>query len=176
MTDDNSLRVDNYIRIDTKSLSQNCPPWCSCQCHIPFQRATPRWLRGLIGIAFVNSVGTPILNHRSCNLISCGDDRSGCIQFSYLFPCWLLKFGIKLAASWEFISGVGGTWTLRIPRTIDDGDMRVSLVSAMRLNGICDVQKFMAKYSIRPFDSFSWGSQSSFTVSSMPLLHDGEVD
>jgi hypothetical protein len=163
-TIDNDLHIKDYIRMDTKSLSRNCAPRCSCQCHIPFQRATPRWLQGLIGVAFVNSVGTPLLNHRSCNLSSCGDNRFGCIHFSYLFPCRLLKFGIQLAASWNFVSGVGGTWTLRIPRIIDDGDMRIGLVSTMRLNSICGVQKFMAKYSIRPFDSFSWGSQSLFTV------------
>lgn len=162
---DNSPSTENYIKIETKPLSRTCRPRCLCQCHIPFQTATPLWLRSLIGVAFINSIGTPLLNYRSCNLRTCRDARSGSVQFTYLFPCWMLKLGIKFMASWEVLSGFGGTWTLRIPRIIDDGDLRVSLVHAMRNNDIPDVQRFMAKHRIRPFDSFSWGGQSLFTVS-----------
>lgn len=160
-----NLSIESYIQIVTKPLSRTCRPRCYCQCHVPFQTGTPRWLRSLIGVAFVNSVGTPLLGYRSCNLTTCRDARSGSVEFTYLFPCWLLKLGIKFTASWEALSGFGGAWSLRIPRIIDDGDLRVSLVHAMRINDVLDVQKFMAKHSIRPFDSFSWGSQSLFTVS-----------
>lgn len=165
-----NVSVENYIKIETKPVSRTCGPRCFCQCHIPFQSASPLWLRSLIGVAFVNSVGIPLLNYRSCNSATCRDVRSGSVQFTYLFPCWLLKLGIKFAASWEVLSGFGGTWTLRIPRIIDDGDLRVSLVHAMRNNDIPDVQRFMAKHSIRPFDSFSWGSQCLFTVSILKVM------
>jgi hypothetical protein len=167
---DKNLDDESYIEFETKPLSRACGPRCSCQCHIPFQTTTPRWLRGLIGVAFVNSVGTPLLNYRSCNLKGCHEDESGTIHFSYLFPCWFLKYGIKLATSWNHVSGLGGTWSLRIPRIIHSGDIRGGTVSNMRSKGVCDFRKWMAKHRIRPFDSFSWGSQSLVDVSMSKLL------
>ena len=113
-------RPSSYISIETDFLGKTCVPRCPCQCHIPVQGSTPQWLKGVIGTAFFRFVGTPLLNHRACDFNQCGKqfNGGGSVRFQYLFPTWLLPFGVALSASWCSLNGIGGTWSLKIPRAV----------------------------------------------------------
>jgi hypothetical protein len=147
--------VQSYIKIETKPLSRACPRRCPCQCHIPLEAATPRWLRGFIGAAFVNFTGTPLLNHRSCDFKSCdGRHGSGSVRLSYIFPAWLLRTGIDFTASWRDVSGIGGSWSLRMPRIIDDVLFYNKIYTAMDGCSTIEAQRLMVMYGVRAFDTF----------------------
>jgi hypothetical protein len=155
--DPDAPNVQSYVKIETKPLSRVCPRRCPCQCHVPSKAATPRWLRGLIGVAFIGFTGIPLLNYRSCNFKNCGHDRngSGSVRFSYYFPTWLLRMGIEFTASWRDVSGIGGSWNLKMPQIINDAVIYNRISFAIEYDSVVEVQRLMAKYRVRAFDSFS---------------------
>ncbi|KAF2124067.1 ankyrin [Dothidotthia symphoricarpi CBS 119687] len=162
-----------YVKIETKLVSRRCPRRCPCQCHIPLQGSTPKWLKGLIGSAFVNFTGTPLLNHRSCNFKKCGnqDPGSGSARFQYFFPSWLLPLGIELTSSWRSLGGLGGTWTLRIPRICFDSVIYNKLFYLFEDRfTVEDLQKFMSSYGLRAFDCFDYDGGYE-TIFAMAVIH-----
>lgn len=160
----------SFVRIETTPVHDNCPPRCPCPCHNALKGATPRWLHGLLDAAFIDLTGTPLLNHRSCNVKDCHGkiSRSGSLTFCYLFLSWLLKTGINVTASWNSLSGIGGTWALRILHIIGDSNLHASMTVAMRHDPISNIQQRMAKYNIKSFDLF-YGRQNMFTVSTCSI-------
>lgn len=156
----------SWIEIETKPLARICHRRCPCQCHIPVQGNSPKWLQGLIGVAFVKFTGTPLLNQRSCNFKNCDSDarESGTIRYSYRFPTWLLQTGIDFAASWNAMSGLGGTWTLRIPRMINRVHIYNAICHAFEYSSVLEIRRIMRSYGLRGFDSFFDDSHSLFRV------------
>jgi hypothetical protein len=169
----NDSSVQSYINIGTKPLSRTCPRKCPCQCHVPVKAATPRWLRGLIGVAFVNFTGTPLLNHRSCNFKNCDMSihGSGSVRFSYLFPTWLLRTGVDFTVSWRDVSGIGGTWSLKMPRMITDTQLFHRIRFAIEHDSTVEFERLMAVHGVRAFDSFEpIAMLSPLNVSIMPAF------
>jgi hypothetical protein len=152
----------SYVSIETNVL-RRCIKQCPCQCHIPMQGSTSQWLKGIIGTAFFRCVGTPLLNHRSCNFTKC-ENRShsiGSARFRYLFPIWLLPTGIEFAASWGALGGIGGTWSLRLPRAVVGGN---TYTLFHLLTEKCPVQKFrqaMVDRGVRAIDVFPENKRTS---------------
>ena len=60
--------------------------------------------------------------------------------------------GIEVAASWQSLSGVGGNWSLKIPRIITDGNAHTDLIEALRVSTVIGVQQVMEKYMIQGID------------------------
>jgi len=158
---DNSMiaqRIDatSYIKIDTISTTTNrtCRSACPCDCHIPLQGSSPRWLRGLLGVAFFKFTSVPSFNRRPCNYGHChqGSNGAGALRFRYFFPTWLLPIGIEIAASWHSLSGVEGTWSLKIPQVINDDDATRRLEYAFLYHSPLGIEKVMIQYEIRGFD------------------------
>ena len=158
---DNSMiaqRIDvtSYIKIDTISTTTNptCRSACPCDCHIPLQGTSPRWLRGLLGVAFFKFTSVPSFNRRPCNYGHChqGSNGTGALHFRYFFPTWLLPIGIEVAASWQSLSGIGGNWSLRIPKVINDCDATRCLWDALLDESLFEVEKIMIQYEMRGFD------------------------
>jgi hypothetical protein len=161
----------SYVCIETNVLSR-CMKQCPCQCHIPMQGSTPQWLRGIIGTAFFKFVGTPLLNHRSCNFAKC-ENRSrgaGSARFRYLFPTWLLPTGIEFAASWGALGGIGGTWSLRLPRAIISGNT-YNLFHWLTMEGsVQEFQRAMVDRGVRAIDLFSGDRRTSLLSVSYPRV------
>jgi hypothetical protein len=161
----------SYVSIETNVL-RRCIKQCPCQCHIPMQGSTSQWLKGIIGTAFFRCVGTPLLNHRSCNFTRC-ENRShsiGSARFRYLFPTWLLPTGIEFAASWGALGGIGGTWSLRLPRVITGGGIHILF---HWLTEECSVQEFrraMADRGVRAIDVFPEQPRTSLLSVSCPRV------
>jgi hypothetical protein len=145
----------SYVSIETNVLSSRCMKQCPCQCHIPMQGSTPQWLKGIIGTAFFKFVGTPLLNHRSCNFNKC-ENRShaaGSAHFRYFFPTWLLPTGIEFAASWGALGGIGGTWSLRLPRTVV-GSTYTIFHWLLEERSVQEIRQAMVIRGVRAFDVF----------------------
>ncbi|PSN75560.1 ankyrin, partial [Corynespora cassiicola Philippines] len=112
---------NNYITIQTRLTPRGCRLGCLCQCHIPVENATPRWLRGVIGTAFFRYAGTPILNRRTCNVPKCSarEKRLGSLSFYYRFPSWLFSTAFEITTQWSDLQGIRSTWALRIPKNMN---------------------------------------------------------
>jgi hypothetical protein len=161
----------SYVSIETNVLSR-CIKQCPCQCHIPMQGSTPQWLRGIIGTAFFKFVGTPLLNHRSCNFTKC-ENRShsiGSARFRYLFPTWLLPTGIEFAASWGALGGIGGTWSLRLPRAVVGGNTHILFVSLMGKSSVQEFRQAMVDRGVRAIDIFPRNTRTSLLSVSDPRV------
>jgi hypothetical protein len=164
------LTSRSYVSIETNVLSR-CIKQCPCQCHIPIQGSTPQWLKGIIGTAFFKFVGTPLLNHRSCNFAKCENrlHGTGSARFRYFFPTWLLPTGIEFAASWGALGGIGGTWSLRLPRAIVGDNAYTFFDWLIR---VCSVQEFrraMVDRGVRAIDVFPGSKRTSLLSVSCPI-------
>jgi hypothetical protein len=150
------LPTATHVRIETKSLSRMCERRCLCQCHIPLKAATPRWLRNLMGTTFVNFTGAPLLNHRSCDFRPCANTKhgKGSVRLNYIFPVWLLRTSIKIMASWGDLTGVSGTWSLRVPRAITDVDGYNRLYRAVSQKSMAKIRREMDISGMRAYDYF----------------------
>jgi hypothetical protein len=158
---------DQFIKFEMKTKLQTCKPRCICQCHIPFKASTPRWLRAFVGVAFIKITGAPGLNRRRCDYKNCGYEthKTGSIRCQYLFPLWLVKAGLGFTASWRSVTGIGGKWTFRIPRTIGDDVIYHTILASIEIGSLEDTQRIMQTYGIRAFDTFpSFLRSSLFTV------------
>jgi len=148
--------VTSYIEIETirTTTHRTCRSSCPCDCHTPLRGTTPKWLRGLLGVAFFNFTSVPSLNRRPCNYGHClqGSNESRALRLRYFFPAWLLPIGIEVAASWQSLSGVGGTWSLKIPQVINDNDATACLENALLHRSLLEIEKVMIQYEIRGFD------------------------
>jgi hypothetical protein len=164
----------SFLSIQTTTWQRTCVPRCPCQCHIPFQGGTPRWLRGLIGGLFFSFTGTPGLNRRSCNFVNCGSrhGRTGALHFQYLFPAWLLPLGVEITSSWRDLGGFGGSWSLKIPRLITDGYINHRLGVLLMHSPISELIQFMELHEIAPTDILADGdTMFEVSVSTLYLLH-----
>ncbi|KAF2870086.1 ankyrin repeat-containing domain protein [Massariosphaeria phaeospora] len=128
-------------------------------CHVPYQGSSPRWLRGLIGSMFCTFTGTPVLNYRSCNVPQCGakQGRPGSLRFQYFFPTWLLPVGIQVSGDWLDLSGLGASWTLKIPRFVTEVWIYRRCYALLEQDSALEVQKFMAMNRIAANDVLSFG-------------------
>jgi hypothetical protein len=167
----------SYVSIETNVLSR-CINQCPCQCHIPIRGSTPQWLKGIIGTAFFKFVGTPLLNHRSCNFAKCENrlHGTGSARFRYFFPTWLLPTGIEFAASWGALGGIGGTWSLKLPRAVV-GDNTYTLFHW--LTEECSVQEFrraMIYRGVRAIDVFPKSKRTSLLAVSLQQIESSFTD
>jgi len=175
---DQQINVTSYVKIETLATTTNrtCRSSCPCDCHVPCQGTTPRWLRGLIGVAFFKFTSAPLLNRRSCNYGHChqSSNATGSLHFRYFFPVWLLSLGIEVAASWRSLGGVGGTWSLKIPRVITDPIPIYQLCQAKLSGATIDVQRMMRLYGVNIVDMLMYNQepQSFLNVSTcLPSMH-----
>lgn len=102
------------VRIEATPAYRRCEPFCACQCHIMLAGQTPRWLQAVFGALFYQFTGTPLLYRRPCNSPRCLP-RGGSFRFEYLFPTSILPLILRVTGTWNDLSGLGGSWTLRIP-------------------------------------------------------------
>jgi hypothetical protein len=143
-----------HVRFETKPVFQSCQRRCPCQCHIAYEGSSPRWLRGLLGAAFVKTSGLPVLGRRTCNISRCysHSSRSGALHVQYVFPMWFLQLAVEATTTWSGLSGINGTWTFRIPRVLQKFGLYYSLTKCIRSGNSGDIMKFMTREGIRPFD------------------------
>lgn len=143
-----------HVRFETKPVLQSRQRRCPCQCHIAYEGTSPRWLRGLLGAAFVKSSGLPVLGRRACNISRCYSHsaRIGSLHVQYVFPVWFLQLAVEATTTWSGLSGINGTWTFRIPRILQDSGLYNDLLSCLQSGDSEDLMKFMTREGIRSFD------------------------
>jgi hypothetical protein len=158
--------IDGLVVIETQSNRCKCQKHCPCQCHVAYGGNSPKWLQGLFGAAFFNFTGLPLLNRRSCNFRNCanGATQKASIHVQYVFPTWALPFAIEFSASWRYLGGIGGSWSLKIPRIFPDHVRRLNYI--LRHGTVADLQIAMHEHGLRAFDIFDgWcGSPTLFSV------------
>lgn len=162
---ENSLST-TYIRPETSPINQRCQHRCPCQCHVPYEASSPRWLQGLLGAAFVRTSGFPVFGRHTCNFLRCVSNatRSGSLNIQYMFPTWFLQLAIETTATWRSLNGINGTWTLKVPRVIDDDFVYSQVLRCIRFGNSIDLLKLMARNGIRPYDIFTDVGQDLPTV------------
>ena len=145
-----------FLQIRATPVSQRCRSGCPCQCHIVCQGQSPQWLRGLIGAALYNFTGVPLLNKRTCNFTLCRNEASktGTMHIQYAFPTWVFPIAIEMTASWRCLRGIGGSWSLKIPRFIDSHHLWNRFRRCLRIGTMEDLLELMQITTVRPFDIF----------------------
>jgi hypothetical protein len=143
-----------HVRFETKPVLQSCQHRCLCQCHIAYEGSSPRWLRGLLGAAFIKTSGLPLLGRRTCNTSRCYSHsaRSGSLHIQYVFPMWFLQLAVEATTTWSGLSGINGTWTFRIPRVLQENGLYDDLLVCLQSGNSGDLMKFMTRKGIRSFD------------------------
>lgn len=108
------IHDDSHIRVEASVLPlYQCDRFCLCQCHRVTNLATPNSLGNVIGRLFIGYVGVPLLNHRTCNRVTCRHGRSQMrIRIAYLFPLW---FALRLIALTITKASTTFMWTLSFP-------------------------------------------------------------
>lgn len=151
---DRASDASAYIRIETRPVLQGCQRRCPCQCHVGYEGNSPRWLSGLLGAAFVKSLGLPFFGRRRCNSPRCSGQSagSGLFRVQYVFPQWFLQRVIEATATWGDLQGIGGTWTLRIPRFVTEDDILIAVEKCIRLENCIDSMELMGRHNLRPCD------------------------
>ena len=157
-----------FLQIRATPVSQRCRSGCPCQCHIVCQGQSPQWLRGLIGAILYNFTGAPLLNKRTCNFTLCrnGASKAGTMHIQYAFPAWVLPIAIEMTASWRCLRGIGGSWSLKLPRFIDSTHFWRMYIWCLEKGTVEDLLEMMQTTGVRPFDIFR-NDQTLLTVSEL---------
>ncbi|RMZ13503.1 hypothetical protein D0860_02484 [Hortaea werneckii] len=118
------------VRITATVATDKCPPICKCCCHVRTSFATPRYLRRFLGQLMLDY--TSLLQPKACNYPPC-KKRPGKSHFTYVFPTWFASRSLIVNGTSGGLTGIGASWTLRIPfilpasdflwRCIEDDDL-----------------------------------------------------
>lgn len=100
------------VRITATMATNRCPPLCKCCCHQRTSFATPRYLQRFLGQLMLDY--TSLLQPKACNYPPC-KKRPGKSQFTYVFPTWFASRTLIANGTSGCLTGIGATWTLRIP-------------------------------------------------------------
>ncbi|KAK2047654.1 ankyrin [Colletotrichum somersetense] len=100
---------------------EQCDSICPCDCHVRRTIEAPRWLRGLFGTLFYTYSGSPIFGRLPCNYLPCRKTGDGGHQYTYYFPSWWISRALYVSFTRQNLTGIGGSWTLRIPKMLDGG-------------------------------------------------------
>ncbi|KAH6629070.1 hypothetical protein C7974DRAFT_180390 [Boeremia exigua] len=147
---------EDYVVFKMQRASQECRQQCPCQCHIALRGSTPRWLQGLMGTVFLSLSGVPLINRRVCDFKGCSGKgaANGAARLQYVMPTWALPYAIETTATWRTLGGVGGTWTLRIPRFMNTNNLYSKFLWMATRGTVEDFQKLMSVSGMRAFDAF----------------------
>ncbi|KAJ4988253.1 b-cell lymphoma 3-encoded protein [Stagonosporopsis vannaccii] len=154
------VKTDDRVIFELQRAPKGCRSQCPCQCHIALSGSTPRWLQGLMGTMFFSLSGVPLINRRACNFKGCSAKgaANGKAYFQYVMPTWALPYAIGTAATWNTLGGLGGTWSLRIPRFMNDHTLYQRFGWLCRRGTVEDFQKLMSRSGMRAIDLFSQSS------------------
>lgn len=155
-----------FVEIETRSVFQRCKPRCPCQCHVAYEGSSPRWLRGLLGSAYVRTLGLSLFGHRTCNFPLCisMSERSGSLCFRYRFPVWFLQLAIEATATWRDLNGINGTWTLRIPRILENARVYNVFLDCLHYGSRTNILELMDRECIRPNDIFKVSNEGEYPI------------
>lgn len=75
-----------------------CEGSCSCVCHSRLHFQSPRLLNQVIRALFVGYAGLPLLSSK-CDILTCSNQFSHSLRFSYTFPSWFLAKTVNIVAA-----------------------------------------------------------------------------
>ncbi|KAK4442507.1 ankyrin repeat-containing domain protein [Podospora aff. communis PSN243] len=143
-------------RRDWLQETARCEPTCPCRCHGRTHLHSQLFSSLLFGVFTVN-YGTPsALAAGGCDHAICGTGGRSAIKIGYRSPSWLLRRAFHVTASVSFLTGVGASLTLHIPRVINRG----CLVGwAILRNDLGLVRDLFSRREVFPSDiDHEWGS------------------
>ncbi|OTA40007.1 hypothetical protein BTJ68_00202 [Hortaea werneckii EXF-2000] len=108
------------VRITATMATNRCPPICKCCCHVRTSFATPRYLQRFLGQLMLDY--TSLLQPKACNYPPC-KKRPGKSQFTYVFPTWFASRSLIVNGTSGGLTGIGASWTLRIPFILPNSDL-----------------------------------------------------
>lgn len=93
--------------------NQDCPAWCSCQCHQRRTLKSPWMFNSVLGsLQIYFSGGRP-----DCNEYKCRRSERAPTSILYRFPRYLLSRYMRMTMTWTLIDGP--RYSLRFPRVTD---------------------------------------------------------
>ncbi|RMY75469.1 hypothetical protein D0863_02568 [Hortaea werneckii] len=107
------------VRITATMATNRCPPICKCCCHVRTSFATPRYLQRFLGQLMLDY--TSLSQPKACNYPPCRK-RPGKSQFTYVLPTWFASRALIVNGTSGGLTGIGASWTLRIPFILPGSD------------------------------------------------------
>ena len=150
-----SIRISASLPQD----GNDCPPWCSCACHIRRKLHTPSLLEPLLGRLFIGYKGITLVEQK-CDQYSCRRHRAKTMKLSYRFPSWF--FARMLSLSIMSLPSDGPQINLTFPRIVTDGAMIFEYATRGDVEGIKSL--FRAGFA-SPQDVSSFDGRTALHVS-----------
>ncbi len=129
--------------------TRKCPRFCRCRCHVHIQLSTPRWMKSILGSFFGSFMGCPLLLSQSCDYSRCRQSGSSSTEVRYIFPVWFVKRAIVFSTTWRDLSGLGASWTFRMPRVIDT---RSDVWLLIERGSLSRLRECLERHKASPYD------------------------
>ncbi|KAK0649310.1 ankyrin repeat-containing domain protein [Cercophora newfieldiana] len=129
-------------------VRKKCVGYCRCRCHRASSFSTPEIFTNLFGRLCMRYGGLPWIGTSTCDDLSCNTNRGSSFQLDYIFPEWLLRRTLCVAAYWNSMSGI--SIHLNLPQALPDTHPVWEIILYNDLNRL---KKLLAKGEIRPTDT-----------------------
>jgi len=127
------VMAPSTVRITATMATNKCPPICKCCCHVRTSFATPRYLQRFLGQLMLDY--TSLLQPKACNYPPC-KKRPGKFQFTYVFPTWFASRTLIVNGTSGGLTGIGASWTLRIPFILPPSDLLWKIIEDDNLSSL----------------------------------------
>lgn len=132
------------------ALRKSCHRSCKCQCHKRTSLSSPRWMKDIIGLMFIDYSGKPILGTQACNEKLCRQQENSLLKINYYFPWWFLRrmiifrdYSTSLLAGEHMIS-------VRTPRIVDPFS---DVIVMAQTGNVSLMQALFSQNLASPFDT-----------------------
>jgi len=113
--------IESNIRVVTSICTGRCPKLCPCQCHSQQTLKTPDLLRPIIGSLMFRA--THLVRPRPCDYRHC-QKQAKRSNFTYYLPSWMASRAIMISSMTNDLSGIGASWSIRVPIVVPKSDER----------------------------------------------------
>lgn len=166
-SDRHQTRTSSFVSLRGTLATEQCRPFCRCQCHLSTHVNMPAWAKGILGSINFHGNSSILLNRRPCNLQSCGRGGSATVQLSYYAPAWLFwrNFNIHLKVR----SGCSvNSFSLKTPRVIPGNALVWSMIEFGRFK---ELRQMIVDGKTSPHDVSDFGSSVLYVSLAFRVQH-----
>ncbi|KAF2180383.1 hypothetical protein K469DRAFT_692896 [Zopfia rhizophila CBS 207.26] len=118
---------------------------------------------GILGRRKQNRDGQIHVNRLNLLNSRCRGTGEGSMNFNYVFPSWAFQRALCFSYTWDTLNGMDGQLAFRIPRILHLDDTN-SIYAILRTSSVPQLQMYMERRKIRPFDLDDRGRSLAHTA------------
>lgn len=82
---------DHTLSVETRLYTEQCEPFCPCECHRMVLWRNPAWTNGILGTFVLHTNASAFLKRRTCSHGACGRGGGSSARFTLSFPKWVFS-------------------------------------------------------------------------------------